>query len=134
MRHGLASVVLRLLGNRVVHEGADLCFNIMQSTFSKRDAESSREAASAAFAELSNESLFDQLLFVLHGLLSSCQPSWLRSTKSTNEGGKDLAAFDRELADNLQVWSSVTFFISSPPPCPTKNKNGKEKKGGKAKF
>ncbi|KAB2609937.1 mediator of RNA polymerase II transcription subunit 12-like [Pyrus ussuriensis x Pyrus communis] len=102
MRHGLASVVLRLLGNRVVHEGADLCFNIMQSTFSKRDAESSREAASAAFAELSNESLFDQLLFILHGLLSSCRPSWLRSTKSINEGGKDFAAFDCELADIMQ--------------------------------
>ncbi|CAN6568128.1 unnamed protein product [Malus baccata var. baccata] len=141
MRHGFASVVLRLLGNRVVHEGADLCFNIMQSTFSKRDAESSREAASAAFAELSNESLFNQLLFVLHGLLSSYRPRWLRSTKSTNEGGKDFAAFDCELADILQKdldrmqlpemirWRIQTampvvlpsvrcFFSCQPPPVP----------------
>ncbi|KAI5345614.1 hypothetical protein L3X38_013491 [Prunus dulcis] len=141
MRHGLASVVLRLLGNRVVNEDAELCVNLLQSSFSKREAESSTEAASAAFADLSSESLFDQLLLVLHGLLSSCQPSWVRPTKSTNESGKDFAAFDREMADHLQndldrmqlperirwriqtampvVVPSIRCFVScQPPPVP----------------
>ncbi|KAM5555323.1 mediator of RNA polymerase II transcription subunit 12 [Rosa sericea] len=102
MRHGLATVILRLLGNRVVHEDADPSFTPSQSFLSKRESDSSMDAASAAFADLSSESLFDELLLVLHGLLSSCQPSWLRSTKPTKESGKGFVAFDRELAENLQ--------------------------------
>ncbi|XP_015899766.4 mediator of RNA polymerase II transcription subunit 12 [Ziziphus jujuba] len=105
MRQTLASVILRLLGNRVVHEDEDLSFNPAQSSLSKREAESSTEAASAAMAVLSGESLFDRLLLVLHGLLSSCRPSWLRmkcSSKAANDFAKDLSAFDRELAENLQ--------------------------------
>lgn len=109
MRHGLASVILRLLGNRVVHEDADPSFAFSQSSLSKRESDSSTDAASAAFTDLSSESLFDELLLVLHGLLSSCQPSWLRSTKPTKEGGKGFGAFDRELAENLQVWSFSCF-------------------------
>lgn len=108
MRQTLASVILRLLGNRVVHEDEDLSFNPAQSSLSKREAESSTEAASAAMAVLSGESLFDRLLLVLHGLLSSCRPSWLRmkcSSKAANDFAKDLSAFDRELAENLQVSS-----------------------------
>lgn len=108
MKHTLASVILRLLGNRVVHEDEDLPFNPTQSSLSKREAESSTEAASAAMAVLSGESLFDWLLLVLHGLLSSCRPTWIRlkcSSKSANDYPKDLSAFDRELAENLQVSS-----------------------------
>ncbi|KAF3441498.1 hypothetical protein FNV43_RR15412 [Rhamnella rubrinervis] len=104
MRHTLAFVILRLLGNRVVHEDEDLSFNPTQSSLSK-EAESSTEAASAAMSVLSDESIFDRLLLVLHGLLNSCQPSWLRlksSSKPANDYAKDLSASDRELAENLQ--------------------------------
>ncbi|XP_050385344.1 mediator of RNA polymerase II transcription subunit 12 isoform X2 [Argentina anserina] len=102
MRHGLASVILRLLGNRVVHEDATPSFTPLQSSLSKRESDSSTDAASTAFTDLSSKNLFDELLLVLHGLLSSCQPSWLRSSKPTKESGKGFVAFDRELAENLQ--------------------------------
>ncbi|KAL5572857.1 hypothetical protein UlMin_022454 [Ulmus minor] len=104
MKHMLASVILRLLGSRVVHEDVDLSFTPVQTSVSKRDVDSSTDAASAV-ADLSGESLFDRLLLVLHGLLSNYQPSWLRSkpaSKSSNEYGKDISASDRELAENLQ--------------------------------
>lgn len=97
MRHMLASVILRLLGSRVVHEDADLFFYPMQNSQSKREVESPLEAVSV---DLSGDSLFDRLLLVLHGLLSSCQPSWLKSRpacNSTNESSKDSAGFDREV-------------------------------------
>ena len=102
----LASVILRLLGNRVVYENVELSYNPIQTTLSKREVESSAEAASSVIADLSGESLFDRLLLVLHGLLSGCQPSWLRSkpaSKSTNDYSKDISIFDRELAETLQV-------------------------------
>ena len=92
MRHMLASVILRLLGSRVVHEDVDLSFNLLQL---KRDVEL---MSSMASAEMSGDSLFDSLLLVLHGLLSSCQPSWLRSKTA-----KDFSGFDRETLENLQV-------------------------------
>lgn len=93
MRYALASVILRLLGSRVVHE--DGCHSV--NTASNRDAVSLME--SSAF--LCGESLFDCLLLVLHMLLSSYQPSWLKmkaESKST-----DSAVFDREVAESLQV-------------------------------
>ena len=109
MRHFLASVTLRLLGSRVVHEDADLSLYSTQSPPSKREAESLIEASStSASIDLSGESLFDRLLLVLHGLLSSCQPSWLRSkpsSKSIAESTKEFSGFDREVAENLQVRS-----------------------------
>lgn len=94
MRYALASVILRLLGSRVVHE--DSCHSV--NTASNRDAVSLMES-SPAF--LCGESLFDCLLLVLHMLLSSYQPSWLKmkaESKST-----DYAVFDREVAESLQV-------------------------------
>lgn len=107
MRHMLVSVILRLLGSRVVHEDADLSFYPMQSSLFKREAELLMEASpAAASVDLSGESLFDRLLLVLHGLLSSCKPSWLKSkpsSKSTNESMKDFSVFDREVAESLQV-------------------------------
>ncbi|KAL0464806.1 UNVERIFIED_CONTAM: Mediator of RNA polymerase II transcription subunit [Sesamum latifolium] len=102
MKHALASVILRLLGSRVVHE--DSC-HFVNTAFvsSKRDVESPMETSSAATL-LSGESLFDCLLLVLHVLLSSYQPSWLKmkSESKPNESSKDYAVFDRELAESLQ--------------------------------
>lgn len=103
MRHFLAPVILRLLGSRVVHEDADVLAN---ATHSKRELESSSEAAPAAFVDSSAEGLFDRLLLVLHGLLSSYPPSWLRLKsvpKSINEPTRETSGFDRELLESLQV-------------------------------
>lgn len=111
LRHMLASVILRLLGNRVVHEDVELSYNPIQTSLSKREVESSTEAASSVITDLSGVSLFDRLLLVLHGLLSSCQPSWLRSkpaSKSSNDYVKEVSVFDRELAETLQV----RYFLS----------------------
>ncbi|XP_076899639.1 mediator of RNA polymerase II transcription subunit 12-like [Bidens hawaiensis] len=86
VRHMLASVVLRLLGSRVFHEDADLC------------------NPTSATADL-GESLYDRLLLVLHALLSTSNPYWLRSkfsSKSTPEGSKDSSSYDREVAESLQ--------------------------------
>lgn len=105
MRHTLASVILRLLGNRIVHEDVDLSSIPIQHYLSKTEVESSTEATSSVISDLSGGSLFDRLLLVLHGLLSNCQPSWLKSkptSKSTNEYTKDFSVLDRELAENLQ--------------------------------
>lgn len=100
MKCMLASVILRLLVSRVVYEEVDLYFNPAPI---KKERELMTES-SVAYAVMPEESLFDRLLLVLHGLLSSCQPSWLRSknaTKSSNER-KELPGFDREVAENLQ--------------------------------
>ncbi|EEF50532.1 mediator of RNA polymerase II transcription subunit 12 [Ricinus communis] len=102
MRHMLACVILRLLGNRVVHEDADLSFYPMKSSQSKVEVESTLEVAST---DSPGESLFDRLLLVLHGLLSSSQPSWLKSrsaSKLMNEFSKDSSGIDRELVETLQ--------------------------------
>ncbi|KAI3829238.1 hypothetical protein L1987_03355 [Smallanthus sonchifolius] len=86
MRHMLASVVLRLLGSRVVHEDADL------------------SNPNSATVDL-GESLYDRLLLVLHALLSTSHPYWLRTkfiSKSTSEGSRDSNPYDREVAESLQ--------------------------------
>ncbi|KAI3444539.1 hypothetical protein Pfo_001204 [Paulownia fortunei] len=102
MRYTLASVVLRLLGSRVVHE--DACHFVNTALISsKRDVESLMETSSSA-TFLCGESLFDCLLLVLHVLLSSYQPSWLKmkSESKSTECSKDYAVFDREVAESLQ--------------------------------
>ncbi|KAE8697585.1 Mediator of RNA polymerase II transcription subunit 12 [Hibiscus syriacus] len=78
MRHMLASVIIRLLGSRVVHVDVELMPAVVSS-------------------EMSGDSLFDLLLLVLHGLLSSCRPSWLKS-----KDAKDFSGFDRESVEGLQ--------------------------------
>ncbi|KAI3449196.1 hypothetical protein Pfo_005861 [Paulownia fortunei] len=102
MRYTLASVILRLLGSRVVHGDAG---HFVNPTFisSKRDVESIRETYAAAEL-LCGESIFDSLLLVLHVLLSCYQPSWLKlkSESKATECSKDYAAFDREVAESLQ--------------------------------
>lgn len=101
MRYALASVILRLLGSRVVHE--DCCHYVNTAlSSSNRDAESLMETSTSA-TFLCGESLFDCLLLVLHVLLSSYQPSWLKTkTDSKSSESKDYAAFDREVAEGLQ--------------------------------
>ncbi|XP_071685750.1 mediator of RNA polymerase II transcription subunit 12 [Rutidosis leptorrhynchoides] len=121
MRHMLASVVVRLLGSRVVHEDADLSNPVLSHQL--------------------GESLFDRLLLVLHALLSGSQPYWLRPksiSKSTPEGTRDSTLYDRDVAESLQneldnmqlpdavrwriqtampfVFSSVRVSISCQPP------------------
>lgn len=103
MKHFLAPVIFRLLGSRLVHEDADILAEVVNS---KRESESSSEAASDAIVDSSAGGLFNRLLLVLHGLLSSHPPSWLRLkniSKSTNEPMKELSGFDRELLESLQV-------------------------------
>lgn len=104
MRYMLASAIMRLLGSRVVYADAGHCFN---STFSsKREADSSMEICGTTSEVVIGGSLFDCLLLVLHALLSSHQPSWLKmksSSKSASECSKDHTAFDREVAESLQV-------------------------------
>ncbi|MCD9645524.1 hypothetical protein HAX54_034520 [Datura stramonium] len=103
MRCMLASVILRILGSRVVHEDASHSFN--QAYSSKREVDSLVEASATASVVMSLESLFDRLLLLLHGLLSSHQPRWLKwksSSKSPSESSKDYSAFEREGAESLQ--------------------------------
>lgn len=101
MRYTLASVLLRLLGSRVVHE--DAIVNAMQYSPLRKEAESPAEAA---FVDSSVECLFDRMLLILHGLLSSSLPSWLRSkpvVKTSNESAREFSGFDREPLEALQV-------------------------------
>ncbi|XP_052192066.1 LOW QUALITY PROTEIN: mediator of RNA polymerase II transcription subunit 12 [Diospyros lotus] len=95
MRHMLATKIIRLLGSRVVHEDVDQSFSTMLSSSTTKDTELPMEPFGASSVHLSGESLFDRLLLVLHGLLSSYRPSWLKSKK-------DFSVFDREVADSLQ--------------------------------
>ncbi|KAF3784152.1 Mediator of RNA polymerase II transcription subunit 12 [Nymphaea thermarum] len=105
MRHMLASVLLRLSGTRIVHEDGDFYFtNSQKNLLLKRETESS-EASVGTSVVLTSESLFDCILCVLHGLLSSYRPSWLRpkpACKITSKPPRDVSAFDREVAESMQ--------------------------------
>ncbi|KAK7340256.1 hypothetical protein VNO77_20955 [Canavalia gladiata] len=103
MRNTLASVILRLLGSRVVHE--DAMVNAMHYSLLKREVESPAEAAYATFVDSSFEGLFDHLLLILHGLLSSSPPSWLRlkpTSRTANEPTREFSGFEREPLEALQ--------------------------------
>ncbi|KAK1260873.1 Mediator of RNA polymerase II transcription subunit 12 [Acorus gramineus] len=106
MRHMLASVILRLLGSRVVYEDAELSlFPLARNYVTKREMESVVEASVGPSVDFSGDSLFDRLLCVLHGLLSSCKPSWLKpksASKSTIKSPRDFSISDRELVETLQ--------------------------------
>lgn len=105
MRHALASVIFRLLGSRVVYEDAVTSINPLCGSQLKREVESPSKA-SASFVDISVDGLFDRFLFILHGLLSGCLPSWLRSSnfsKSTNDPTRSISGFDQELLETLQV-------------------------------
>ncbi|XP_051144258.1 mediator of RNA polymerase II transcription subunit 12-like [Andrographis paniculata] len=101
LRYALSTVILRLLGSRVVYEDAGHIVN-PALVLSKRNAESPLETSTAA--ELCEETIFDHLLLVFYMLLSSHQPSWLKpkSEAKTTEVSKDSTAFEREAAENLQ--------------------------------
>ncbi|XP_051147367.1 mediator of RNA polymerase II transcription subunit 12 [Andrographis paniculata] len=99
MRYNLAYVILRLLGSRAVH--ADSSHSVATALISsKRDTASLIETCSAA-ALMSGESLFDYLLLVLHALLSSHQPSWLKP-KPDAKLADYAVIFDREMSESLQ--------------------------------
>lgn len=103
MRCTLASVILRLLGSRVVHEDVSHIVNTALVS-SKRDGDALLES-STLDALLCGENLFDCLLLVLHALLSSHQPSWLKLKSESNSTDRrnDYSIFDREVAEGLQV-------------------------------
>ncbi|XP_010255357.1 PREDICTED: mediator of RNA polymerase II transcription subunit 12-like isoform X2 [Nelumbo nucifera] len=105
MRLLLSSAILRLLGSRVVHEDADLSYPTQRSSPSKREVESPIEPSAVISLDLCGDSLFDWLLAMLHGLLSSCKPSWLKPksvSKSTVKSPRDISVFDREAVESLQ--------------------------------
>ncbi|CAL9086887.1 unnamed protein product [Musa textilis] len=102
MRQMLAPIILRLLGKRLVYEDADVCPSTIHMDPLKRELDSPVEAS---LLDHSSDSLFERLLAVLHGLLSSHKASWLKSksvTKSAVKSPRDISAFDREAAENLQ--------------------------------
>jgi hypothetical protein len=115
MRQTLAGIILRLLGARVVYEEADM------PTPLKREASSSlSEALFYSVDSLSDqpgEELFDRLVCVLHALLGSCKPSWLKPkltpSKSTIKSPRDFPPFDREAAENLQVSLLRIFGVNN---------------------
>ncbi|KAK4268798.1 hypothetical protein QN277_022036 [Acacia crassicarpa] len=125
MRHALASVILHLLGSRVVYEDAVLSVNPPRGSQLKREVESPSKA-SAGLVDTSVEGLFDHMLFVLHGLLSSCLPSWLRSpvfAKSTNDATRSISGSDQELLeilqndlDHMQLPGSIRWRIQASMP------------------
>ncbi|KAL9245376.1 hypothetical protein vseg_019038 [Gypsophila vaccaria] len=103
-RFMLASVVLRLLGSRVINEDMDLSLNSGQSCPPK-EAELQMETCADVSLDLSGKNVFDWLLLVLHALLSKSLPSWLRPrtpTKATNVSTKGFSGFDREILESLQ--------------------------------
>ncbi|KAH9610269.1 hypothetical protein KSS87_022572 [Heliosperma pusillum] len=100
----LASVVLRLLGSRVVYEDMDMSLNPGQGSPLK-EAESQLETRAIVSLDLSGKHIFDWLLLVLHALLSIFLPSWLRprpSLKATSMSTKDFSGFNREMLESLQ--------------------------------
>lgn len=102
-RFMLASVILRLLGSRVVYEDMDLTLNPGRGS-PLREAGLQMETCAVVSLDLSGRNVFDWLLLVLHALLSSSRPSWLRlksSFKSTNVT-RDFSGFDREILEGLQ--------------------------------
>lgn len=109
MRQKLASVILRLLGNRLIYEDAEFPFCSGQSSSRKRDlGEMLMEAQSVAASQFPGESLFYRLLLILHGLLGRSQPSWLKSKRvsvAAHESPRDFSGFDKEVAESLQVSS-----------------------------
>ncbi|XP_010670372.2 mediator of RNA polymerase II transcription subunit 12 [Beta vulgaris subsp. vulgaris] len=103
-RFMLASVILRLLGSRVVYEDMNLAVNPGRGSPLK-EAELQMETCADVSLDLSGKNLFDWLLLVLHALLSSSQPSWLTlkfPSKTTVVSAKDFGGFDREILENLQ--------------------------------
>ncbi|XP_062217118.1 mediator of RNA polymerase II transcription subunit 12-like [Phragmites australis] len=105
MRHTLASAILGLLATRMIYEDADLPLPPTNATALRREVDSLLEPPLDVLLDRPAESLFERLLCVLHALLGSCKPSWLKSrsaSKSTIRTQRDFSAFDNEAAEALQ--------------------------------
>lgn len=105
LRQTLASIILNLMGTRFVHEDADLSFSMLHIAPLKREIEST-EASAAALFDYSDGSLFDTFLCILHGLLCSCKPSWLKpksTSKSSPKSPREISAFDRDAIETMQA-------------------------------
>ena len=110
MRHTLASAILGLLATRMIYEDADLPLPPTNATALRREVDSLLEPPLDVLLDRPGESLFERLLCVLHALLGSCKPSWLKSrsaSKSTIRTQRDFSVFDNEAAEDLQVSSIV---------------------------
>lgn len=107
MRHMLASVILRLLGNQLIYEDADMPFCPGQNAPSKRDAsEMLMEAQGFSVSQFPGNSLFDSLLLILRVLLCSSQPGFVKSkhvSMMAHESGRDFHGFEKEVAESLRV-------------------------------
>ncbi|XP_057533551.1 mediator of RNA polymerase II transcription subunit 12 isoform X1 [Amaranthus tricolor] len=102
-RFMLASVILRLLGSRVVYGDMDFSLNTGRGS-PVTEAELQMETCAEVSFDLSGKNLFEWLLLVLHALLSSSQTSWLRTKSSFKVAPtKDFTGFDREALENLQM-------------------------------
>ncbi|GAB2243211.1 hypothetical protein Droror1_Dr00019986 [Drosera rotundifolia] len=105
LRFMLASVIIRLLGSRVVYEDANISLKSAPSVLSKGQAELLAEGTDAVSMDFASQNLFDWLLLTLHVLLSNTQPSRLRlrsSSKGSSESSKNFYGVDREMAESLQ--------------------------------
>ncbi|KAK3148637.1 hypothetical protein QOZ80_3BG0297530 [Eleusine coracana subsp. coracana] len=105
MRHTLASAILGLLTTRMIYEDADLPLPPTNATALRRESDSLLEPPLDVLLDRPGESLFERLLCVLHALLGSCKPSWLKSRsspKSSVRAQRDFSAFDTEAAEGLQ--------------------------------
>ncbi|KAJ3681893.1 hypothetical protein LUZ60_014466 [Juncus effusus] len=103
MRQTLAGTILRLLGTRVVYEEA----NLPLPSSSKTSPSETHHHHHSRSVDGPGEGLFDRLLCVLHALLGSCKPSWMKPklgvVKNVVKSPRDYPAFDREAAENLQL-------------------------------
>ncbi|GAB2250196.1 hypothetical protein Droror1_Dr00013555 [Drosera rotundifolia] len=106
LRFMLASVIIRLLGSRVVYEDANISLKSAPSVPSKRQAELLAEGSDAVSVDFASQNFFNWLLLTLHVLLSNTQLSWLRlrsSSKGSSESSKNFCGVDREMAESLQT-------------------------------
>ncbi|KAG0553240.1 hypothetical protein BDA96_01G577100 [Sorghum bicolor] len=105
MRQTLASAILGLLATRMIYEDADLPLPPTNANALRREMDSLLEPPLDVLLDRPGESLFERLLCVLHALLGSYKPSWLKSrsaSRSTNRTQRDFSAFDNEAAEGLQ--------------------------------
>jgi hypothetical protein len=108
MRQTLASAILGLLATRMIYEDADLPLPPTNATALRREMDSLLEPPLDVLLDRPGESLFERLLCVLHALLGSYKPSWLKSrsaSRSTIRTQRDFSTFDNEAAEFLQVSS-----------------------------
>ena len=79
----------------------------------RREVDSLLEPPVDVLLDRPRESLFERLLCVLHALLGSSKPSWLKSkavSKPTVRAPRDIPAFDNEAAVGLQVSSMLKLL------------------------